>query len=87
MNTEFVIRTAPYPYAALLWIETEASPDGQRILDEYGPLNSSVYADGKIAEAVKGLKVFVNDFKTLKNTTKWQEMAVEAFGFPAPSIK
>jgi ABC-type Fe3+ transport system substrate-binding protein len=87
MNTEFVIRTARYPYAALLWIETEASPDGQRILDEYGPLNSSVYADGKIAEAVKGLKVFVNDFKTLKNTTKWQEMAVEAFGFPAPSIK
>jgi ABC-type Fe3+ transport system substrate-binding protein len=87
MNTEFVIKTAPYPYAALLWIETEASPEGQRILDDYGPLNSSLYADGKIAEAVKGLKVFVNDFKTLKNTTKWQEMAVEAFGFPTPSIK
>ncbi len=87
MNTEFVIRTAPHPYAALLWIETEASAEGQKILDDYGPLNSSVYADGKIAEAVKGLKVFVNDFKTLKNTTKWQDMAVEAFGFPVPSVK
>ena len=87
MNTEFVIKNTPYPYAALLWIETEASPEAQRILDEYGPLNSSLYADGKIAEAVKGLKVIVNDFKTLKNTTKWQEMAVEAFGFPTPSIK
>jgi iron(III) transport system substrate-binding protein len=87
MNTEFVIRTAPHPYAGLLWIETEASPDGQRILDDYGPLNSSVYAEGKIAEAVKGLKVFVNDFRTLKNTTKWQDMAVEAFGFPAANVK
>ena len=87
MDTEFVIRTAPHPYAGLLWIETQASPEGQRILDDYGPLNSSVYAQGKVAEAVKGLKVFVNDFRTLKNTTRWQNMAVEAFGFPAAQIR
>ena len=87
MNTEFIIRTAPHPYAGLLWIETEASPEGQRILDDYGPLSSSVYANGKIAEAVKGLKVFINEFRTLKHTTKWQELTVEAFGFPAPNIK
>jgi iron(III) transport system substrate-binding protein len=87
MNTEFVIRTALHPYAALLWIEMEASPEGQQILDEHGPLSSSIYAQGKIAEAVKGLAVFVNDFKTLKNTTKWQDIAVEAFGFPSANLK
>ena len=87
MNTEFVIRTASHPYAALLWIEMEASPEGQKVLDEHGPLNSSIYAQGKIADAVKGLTVFVNDFKTLKNTTKWQDMAVAAFGFPAADVK
>jgi ABC-type Fe3+ transport system substrate-binding protein len=87
MNTEFVIRTASHPYAALLWIEMEASPEGQKVLDEHGPLNSSIYAQGKIAEAVKGLTVFVNDFKTLKNTTKWQDMAVAAFGFPSAHLK
>ena len=47
MDTEFVIRTAPHPYAGLLWIETEVSPEGQRILDEHGPLKSSIYAPGK----------------------------------------
>jgi len=47
MNTEFVIRTASHPYAALLWIEMEASPEGQKVLDEHGPLNSSIYAQGK----------------------------------------
>ena len=87
MNTEFVIKTARHPYAALLWIEIEASPEGQKVLDEYGPLSSSVYAQGEISKAVKGLTVFVNDFKTLKNTTKWQDMAVEAFGFPSAHIK
>jgi ABC-type Fe3+ transport system substrate-binding protein len=87
MNTEFVIRTARHPYAALLWIEMEAGPEGQKVLDEYGPLNSSIYAQGKVADAVKGLNVFVNDFKTLKNTTRWQDMAVEAFGFPSAYVK
>jgi hypothetical protein len=87
MDTEFVIRTAPHPYAGLLWIETEVSPEGQRILDEHGPLKSSVYAQGKVAEAVKGLKIVVNDMRTIQKTTVWTDMVVNAFGFPAANIQ
>ena len=87
MDTEFIIRTAPHPYAALLWIETEVSPEGQRILDEYGPLKSSIYGPGKLAEAVKGLRVVVNDMKTIQKTTAWTEMVVSAFGFPAANLE
>jgi len=87
MDTEFVIRTAPHPYAGLLWIETEVSPEGQRILDEHGPLKSSIYGPGKLAEAVKGLKVVVNDMKTIQKTTAWTEMVVSAFGFPAANLE
>ncbi|MBI2986756.1 MAG: ABC transporter substrate-binding protein [Deltaproteobacteria bacterium] len=57
-DTELIVRTAPHPYAGLLWIETETSPEAQAIMDKYGPLNSSIYAQGKVAEAVKGLKVY-----------------------------
>jgi hypothetical protein len=87
MDTEFVIRTASHPYAALLWIETEVSPEGQKILDEHGPLKSSIYASGKVAEAVKGLKVVVNDMKTIEKTTVWTDMVVKAFGFPAAKLQ
>jgi len=87
MDTEFIIRTAPHPNAGLLWIETEVSPEGQKILDEYGPLKSSIYGPGKLAEAVKGLKVVVNDMKTIQKTTAWTEMVVSAFGFPAANLE
>jgi hypothetical protein len=81
-NTESVLATAASPYAALLWLETAASPEGQKIIDDYYPLKSSMYGQGKIAAAVKGLKVSVLDFRGVPKIRQWMDMVVQAYGFP-----
>ena len=75
--------SAPHPYAALLWIEFQASPEGQAIIDEYEPLNSSIYASGSaLAKTTQGKKLSVNGWDTLNNTSRWQQMVFKTFGFP-----
>jgi hypothetical protein len=74
---------APRPFSTLLWLEFQVSPEGQSIIDEHGPLNSSIYAsDSALARITKGKKISVNNWDTLENTSKWQDMAFKAFGFP-----
>ena len=84
---EFVIKGAAHPYAALLFLEHQTSPEVQKLFDQNEPFKSSIYANGEVAKLVKGKKVSVNDYRTFQNTTKWVEMAVEAYGFPRPQIK
>lgn len=74
---------APRPFSALLWLEFQVSPEGQSIIDEHGPLNSSIYAaDSALARLTKGKKMSVNNWDTLENTSRWQEMVFKEFGFP-----
>ena len=76
-------RSAPHPHVALLWIEFQASPEGQKIIDEFEPLNSSIYAaDSALAKLTQGKKLSVNNWETLGNTSRWQEMVFKTFGFP-----
>jgi ABC-type Fe3+ transport system substrate-binding protein len=83
LELEAVPERAEHPFAGLLWLEFQASPTGQRIIDEYEPLKSSVYASGSALETVtKGKKLSVNDWNTFHNTPKWTEMIIKAFGFP-----
>ena len=82
-----VYKGAAHPYAALLFLEHQASPEVQKIIDQQEPLKSSIYANGEIAKIVKGKKTSVNDFRSYKNTAKWVEMVVEAYGFPRAQIK
>ncbi len=84
---EFVIKGAAHPYAALLFLEHQVSPEVQKILDQNEPLKSSIYANGEIAKIVKGKKTSIHDFKTYQQTAKWVEMIVDAYGFPRPLIK
>jgi spermidine/putrescine-binding protein len=84
---EFIIKGAAHPYAALLFLEHQASPEVQKIIDQQEPLKSSIYANGEIAKIVKGKKTSVNDFRSYQNTAKWVEMVVEAYGFPRAQIK
>ena len=81
-ETQFVIKSAPHPHASLLFIEHMASPEGQKIIDDYEPIKSSVYSDGEVARLTKGKKVSVNDHRTFLNTPKWMGMVVDAYGFP-----
>ena len=84
---EFVVKGAAHPYAGLLFLEHQTSPEVQKIFDQNEPLKSSLYANGEIARLVKGKKIAVHDYRTFQNTTKWMEMIVEAYGFPRPQIK
>jgi ABC-type Fe3+ transport system substrate-binding protein len=78
-----VLSSAAHPYAALLFIEHEASPEGQAVIDKYGPLKGSLFVPGSaLAKAVEGKKLCVSGFDEHGNSRKWMAMAVEAFGFP-----
>jgi hypothetical protein len=84
---EFVIKGAAHPHAAMLFLEHQASPEVQKIIDQQEPLKSSIYANGEIAKLVKGKRTSVHDFKSYHHTAKWVEMVVEAYGFPRAQIK
>ena len=86
---EGILYNAPRPHAALLWLEFQASPAGQKIIDKYEPLKSSIYAPGSELEKItRGKKLLVGDWSVYENIDRWVEMTVEAFGFPrAESLK
>ncbi|MBI2986592.1 MAG: hypothetical protein HYY45_07475, partial [Deltaproteobacteria bacterium] len=82
-----VIETAPNPYAALLFLEHEASPEGQKIIDDYEPVKSNLYSGGEISRIIQGKKISVNDYKTYHNTPKWMKLVLEAYGFPKAEVR
>lgn len=81
-ENQFVLKSAPRPHAALLFIEHMASREGQKIMDDNEPLKSSLYTDGEVARLIKGKKVSVNDHRTFHNTPNWMKLVVDAYGFP-----
>jgi len=81
-ENQFVVKSGVHPHAALLFIEHMASREGQKVIDDYEPIKSSVYTDGEVARLLKGKKVSVNDHRTFQNTPKWMKMVVDAYGFP-----
>jgi ABC-type Fe3+ transport system substrate-binding protein len=78
-----VNNTAQHPYSGLLWLEFLASPEGQKLIDDFEEFNTSLYSPGsKLAKLIEGKKVSVNSWDTIHNSDKWQRMVTEAFGFP-----
>jgi ABC-type Fe3+ transport system substrate-binding protein len=86
-DVEGVMQNAAHPHLTLLFIEHAASPEGQKILDEYNPLKSNVLADGQIAKLLKGKKVSLNDYRTYSKGAGWIKMALEAYGFPKADVR
>jgi iron(III) transport system substrate-binding protein len=75
--------TAPHPYTSLLWLEFQAGPEGQKIVEGFEPMNTSIYAqDSALAKTLQGKKVSISDWDSLHHTGKWEEMVLKAFGFP-----
>jgi ABC-type Fe3+ transport system substrate-binding protein len=80
-----ILNTSPNPYAALLWLEWLATPEAQKIADEYEPLASSVYAQGSAVEKeLRGKKLSVLGWNDYGMMEQWQKKVVEAAGFPKP---
>jgi ABC-type Fe3+ transport system substrate-binding protein len=85
---EGVYQRARHPYAALLFLEYVASPEGQAILDEYSPLASSIYSPGSHNEKlIKGRKVAVSTAEHFELQEEWRSQVVGAFGFPKATLK
>jgi hypothetical protein len=84
---ELVLASAQHPYAALLFLEHEASPEGQDIIDKQDFVGSIFVAGSNMTKAIEWKKVCVNGFADFHNSSKWMSMAVEAFGFPKENMK
>jgi ABC-type Fe3+ transport system substrate-binding protein len=83
-----VLANAAYPYAGLLWLEFQASPEGQKIMDEHWPYGASLFAPGSVQEGItRGKKLSIIDWNHYTKLDDYLNKAVEAMGFPAASVK
>lgn len=75
--------SASHPYAGLLWLEFQATPTGQRIIDTYEPLKSSVFGpDSELAKVTQGRKLSIDSWDSFHRIPGWYDMIEKAFGFP-----
>jgi len=84
---ELVLASAQHPYASLLFMEHEASPEGQDIIDKQDFVGSIFYPGSNMSKTIQGKKLCINGFADFHDSSKWMAMAVEAFGFPKESAK
>jgi hypothetical protein len=86
-EAEAVLNTAANPYAGLLWLEFQASPEGQKILDDVD-LAASIFTPGSVHEQLtKGKQVSVLAWEHYPKMGKYEEEIVAAFGFPRAEKK
>ena len=82
-ESEGILASAERPYAALLWLEYAASAEGQKVLEEGGPYEGSVFIQGTVQEkAVRGKKQSVVDWHHYPKMPEYIKKVVEAYGFP-----
>jgi len=80
---EGILATAAHPYAGLLWMEFQVSPEAQEILDKYGPGDGSAFITGSYQEKlIRGKPVSVLGWDLHQNLDEWSKKIVEAYGFP-----
>ena len=83
-----ILANAAYPYAGLLWIEFQASPEGQKIMDEQWPYGASLFAPGSVQEDVtRGKKLSIIDWNHYTKLDDYLTKIVEAMGFPTATVK
>jgi hypothetical protein len=82
-ESEGILASAERPYAALLWLEYVASADGQKVLEEGGPYEGSVFIQDTVQEkAVRGKKQSLVDWRHYSKMPEYMKKVVEAYGFP-----
>jgi ABC-type Fe3+ transport system substrate-binding protein len=78
-----VLSTASHPHTALLWLEFHVSSEGQKILDDHGPFQASIFTPGSaIEKETKGKKLSAVDWSYFIKVEEYQSKIVEAYGFP-----
>ncbi|MBM4299472.1 MAG: extracellular solute-binding protein [Deltaproteobacteria bacterium] len=81
-EAEGVSATGRNPYAPLLWLEFQTSPEGQAILDETDLAASHLTRGTFHEKATRGKQLSVVDWKHYMQMENYQNEVVKAFGFP-----
>jgi ABC-type Fe3+ transport system substrate-binding protein len=83
-----VMEKAEHPYAGLLWVEFQAGPKGQQILDKFRPYGGSVFVPGSISsEVTRGKQLSVVNWDHFSKMSEYKSKIVEAYGFPRAEKK
>ena len=78
-----VLASSERPYTALLWIEFQASPKGQKIVDDLHPYGASAFISGSAQEKlIRGKRTSVVQWNHFSSLGEYQAKVVEAYGFP-----
>jgi iron(III) transport system substrate-binding protein len=86
-EVQAVLNSAANPHAALLWLEFQASDEGQKILDEVD-LAATIYTPGSVHEKLtRGKKVSVLAWEHYPKMGKYEEEIIKAYGFPRAEAK
>ena len=81
--TDGVLAAARNPNAALLWLEFQASPEGQMLLDEHWPFGASVLLPDSIqAQETKGKTLSLVDWNHYTKLDDYTSKVAGAYGFP-----
>ncbi|MBI2985375.1 MAG: ABC transporter substrate-binding protein [Deltaproteobacteria bacterium] len=86
-EAQAILATAANPHAGLLWLELEASPEGQKIIDQVA-IQASLLSPGSVHEQLtRGKKVSLVDWDHFQKTGDYEKKIVEALGFPRADRK
>ncbi|MBI2986148.1 MAG: ABC transporter substrate-binding protein [Deltaproteobacteria bacterium] len=86
-EVQAVLGAAANPYAGLLWLEFQASAEGQKILDEVDEA-ATIYTPGSVHEQLtRGKRVSVLAWEHFPKMGRYEEEIVKAYGFPRAERK
>jgi ABC-type Fe3+ transport system substrate-binding protein len=81
-EAEGISATAQNPYAGLLWLEFQAGPEAQAILDKVDRAASHLTAGTFHEKATRGKKLSLLGWEHYPQMGRYEEEVVKAFGFP-----
>jgi iron(III) transport system substrate-binding protein len=86
-EVQAVLNAASSPHAALLWLEFQASAEGQKILDDTD-MAATIYTPGSTIEKLtRNRKVSLLTWEHYPKMGKYEEEIVKAYGFPRAEAK
>ena len=86
-EVQAVLNAAANPHTALLWLEFQASPEGQKILDETD-LAATIYTPGSVHDQLtRGKQVSLLAWEHFPRMGKYEEEIIKAYGFPRAEAK
>ena len=86
-EVQAVLNAAANPHAALLWLEFQASAEGQKILDDTD-LAATIHTPGSVHEKLtRNKKVSLLTWDHYPKMGKYEEEIIKAYGFPRAEAK